>query len=353
MIILSCLGFPALAEDTDASSVYQITDVAVDITADTAAHARDQAVVKAQRSALEQLLTRLGSDTSIAGKQSDDDIATLVQAFEVQQERTSSVRYIGTFTVQFKPNSVRNLLNKSGSNYSEARSRPIVVLPISTYNGRQILWEDSTKWRSAWDDAAKGSGLVPLIIPSGDLEDIAILSTAEAIKGKPEAMQAMIEKYQAGSALVAILKSDPDHPTAGQPLEIEAIKYDAYGKASEPMKIDPTAATDKSALSQIVRQIRDKLEGGWKQSAKVSKGPSSHLPVNVPIDSLPAWMAIKKKLGNSPMVNKINTIVLTRGEAKIELEFNGNISDLVTALDQEGLTLEQMEPSRAWYLRIN
>src|ERR1700722_8018446 len=62
---------PVWAQTVD-TSLYQITDVPVDVTADSAAHARDQAVAGAQRAALEQLLSRLGADSSLVAKLEDD-----------------------------------------------------------------------------------------------------------------------------------------------------------------------------------------------------------------------------------------------------------------------------------------
>src|SRR6202012_495963 len=115
IVLLSLLCAPALAQTSEDSVLYSVSDVPVDITADSAAHARDQAIAEAQRSAFEQLLGRLGSDTSLASKLTDNDIATLVQNFEVQNERTSSVRYIGIFTVQFRPAATRDWLAKNGA----------------------------------------------------------------------------------------------------------------------------------------------------------------------------------------------------------------------------------------------
>ena len=117
----SAFHVSAYAQTGD-ESVYSVTDVAVDVTADSAAHARDQAITQAQRLAFGQLLERIGVDAAVGAKLSDDDIATLVQNFEVQNERTSSVRYLGIFTVQFKPNAVRTYLSGRGTNFTEERS---------------------------------------------------------------------------------------------------------------------------------------------------------------------------------------------------------------------------------------
>src|SRR5271168_3176188 len=88
--LMGFLAVPAWAQNpTPEASVYEITDVGADVTANSAAHAREQAVKQGQRTAFEQLAQRLGADPSVAAKLSDDDIAALVQSFEVQNERSS------------------------------------------------------------------------------------------------------------------------------------------------------------------------------------------------------------------------------------------------------------------------
>jgi hypothetical protein len=54
LLLLTLPGVSAQAQVPDLG-VYQVTDVASDVTADSAAHARDQAIIQAQRIALEQL----------------------------------------------------------------------------------------------------------------------------------------------------------------------------------------------------------------------------------------------------------------------------------------------------------
>ncbi len=95
-----------------AANPYTVTDVKIDVTADSAAHARDQALTQAQRKAYEQLCARLEADGD-AKKLSDDDIASLVQSFEVQNERLSAVRYIGIYTIHFNPSAVQRAISVS------------------------------------------------------------------------------------------------------------------------------------------------------------------------------------------------------------------------------------------------
>jgi hypothetical protein len=98
---------PVLSAET-----FTVKDVNADVTADNASHARDQALMQAERSALSQLYTRMGA-TDVSAKLSDDAVALLVQSFEVQSEKQSSVRYIGVFTIHFKPAATAKKIGKS------------------------------------------------------------------------------------------------------------------------------------------------------------------------------------------------------------------------------------------------
>jgi hypothetical protein len=354
ILFLSLIAAPVRAQGGDDAVLYEVTDVAADITADSAAHARDQAIAEAQRSAFEQLLTRLGADSSLAGKLTDDDIATLVQNFEVQNERTSSVRYIGVFTVHFRPMATRDWLAKNGATYTETRSKTILILPVYVSNGHPVLWEEHTKWWTAWENSHNAS-VVPVMLPAGGLDDISVLSSDEAAKGDSEAIKALIDKYQAGGAAVATLTGDLEN--AGAPFKVSITRYDADGTAGEPTTLSLPPASDKesidNALAQAVRQAHGVLESSWRQViAKSTSAPAEKLPVIVPIDTLDEWNLIKRKLGNVRAIERTNVITLARGTTNIEIEFRGGIEQLQDELEQQELTLTQDSMNGAWILQM-
>lgn len=99
----------------EAAEPYLITGVPVDVTATDAATARDQAIVEGQRLGLKMLLEQLvGIDRAATiVLPGDEVIGDMVQDFEVEQERLSSVRYIGVLTYRFAAAPVDRLLGKS------------------------------------------------------------------------------------------------------------------------------------------------------------------------------------------------------------------------------------------------
>jgi len=116
---------------------YTVTDVNADVTADTSAHARDQALMQAERTAYAQLCARL-NQSECAAKMSDDAIGALVQSFEVQSEHLSAVRYIGVFTISFKPAAVQKKLGGAGEDAKA--TGPVSHLTIAVQTDTLASW---------------------------------------------------------------------------------------------------------------------------------------------------------------------------------------------------------------------
>lgn len=348
IILLSLLLPPQLtmAQDDNDRALFEVNDVVADVTAANAAAARDQAIMQAQRDALGQLLTRLGADTALAAKQNDDQLARLVQGFEVQQERTSAVRYIGTFTVQFKPQAVRALLSGAGGTVTLARGKPEVILPVVISNNRAILWEDTTPWRKAWEDAAQRGGLIPLIVPPGDIDVIALINGQEALAGKPDALAAIMSKYQVENLAVATWR-EPAQPTG--PVQLELTRFTPEGGNGTPVQLSLNASP--TAITDGVKALQRELEKDWRSANQTqTSSPIVTLPVTVPAQNLASWTSMVLLLTEVKPVRRTNIIALSRGHANIELEYAGDLPSLQSALLQKGLMLQQAQ-NGGWLLR--
>ncbi len=99
MVIL--LALPARAAEP-----YVVPGVSVDVTADSASAAKDQAIVDAQRKAFMNLATQLVPGGPIPNV-SDKAIGDMVSDFHVEQEKFNTNEYTGTFTFRFRQNPVR------------------------------------------------------------------------------------------------------------------------------------------------------------------------------------------------------------------------------------------------------
>ncbi|MEA1674960.1 DUF2066 domain-containing protein [Nitrospirillum sp. BR 11163] len=133
------VGSRAEAGKTSAAAEQAFVEqgVDVDVTAGNANQARDQAILQAQREALARLFRKLtpAADGRQPPAVSQGELEALVAGFELEQERASSVRYVGRFTVRFRPAAVRQLLQQNGVRYAEMVGKPALVLPLDATGG--------------------------------------------------------------------------------------------------------------------------------------------------------------------------------------------------------------------------
>lgn len=332
---------PAGAQENQAS--YRVDDLHVDVTAKTAASARDEAIIAAQRDAFEQLLARLGTEDRDPAT-TDEVIASLVQAFEIQKEHARGARYTGTLSIQFRPTSVRELFGFWGSEFVDARAQPTVVLPIWLQKGRAILWEETTPWRSAWEEVAKQSGLVPLIVATGELNDISKISTQEALEGKRAALQQIMAEYKAGGVCVVAIDYTPGRAARGE-AQIFMASYGGEGLVKGAaikwvQKLKP-AENAEEAMQDAARHVISRIEKEWRTKKKLPSGRPVFLPADVKVPTLAGWASIRQKMREIPLVTNAHVVTMRRGLVHIELEFRGDIPVLQQALADKGLSLLQ------------
>ena len=106
----------AFAASARAETFLTVSDVPVDVTAKDAATARDQAIAVAQSKAWDKLVKQLVTDPAQQARihPSQQEIESFVQDFGVENERVSTVRYIGLYDVRFREGRVRKYLADSG-----------------------------------------------------------------------------------------------------------------------------------------------------------------------------------------------------------------------------------------------
>lgn len=157
----------AQAADDDA---FTVTGVRVDVTAESALAAREQAFDKAQTDAFTELADRMLPDSQAESFTPPDPatISGMVRDFEITDEHLSNVRYVGTYTFRFRGDAVRHFLGAQGVSYTDVRSKPVLILPYFQKGAQTVLWGGDNPWLSAWNGSQSPRGLVPVVVPIGD-----------------------------------------------------------------------------------------------------------------------------------------------------------------------------------------
>ena len=334
ILVLPVAGLTA----AQAQEIYTVRGIAVDATAETPVAARELAVTQGRRAAFDRLVTRLvpSREAVHVPPQTDAELGNLVLGFEVANERSSAVRYIADMTVAFDPARVRALLMRIGAPFAETRSLPVLVVPVVDSGSGAILWEDPNPFRFAWEQARLPSGLVPLVVPYGDLADIRDLTTDQVIAGDVEALSRIAERYGARDSLVVRA-----FPRAGGAVQIAVQRLGPTGFDSTLIETVEAGegADDPARFAAAVARTVVLVEDAWKRENLIRAGLESRVTVTVPIDSLRRWLSIREALDRTIIVPRFDVVQLTKREALVDLWVNGDAEQLRVALEQRDLRL--------------
>lgn len=340
-----------------ASDIFTVRDVAVDETASTAAEARQQALAVGQRRAFRRLMDRLVPEDQkpLVPTVDPNFLQYYVLDFSVNNERTSAVRYLADLTFRFNPQEVRNLLRQNGVAFSETRSKPVVVLPVySDTVTEPTLWLEANPWRDVWAQRPGDDGLVPMVVPLGDVGDIATIDAQGALAGDAEALRTIAANYGAEDVLVtaATLSGNPDDGSGV--LEVVTRRYqDGSATITRRDKlIQVTGEPIDGFLMRAAERVDSAVQEHWKQQYLLQFGNQRSILVFVPLGGLDDWLTVRRRLQGIAAIQETTLDTLSRREAQLEISFVGDEQRLTRALAQRDLFLA-LRPDSNWELTLS
>ncbi len=343
---------PAPAQTAD--RLFTVTDIAVDVTADSAVAAQQRAIATAERRAFRQLLEKLApADAERLNEAVDaSELPALVRDFSVEDERTGRTSYRAIMTVRFRPAAVTARLAREGVQLGQVEDETLVVLPV--FDGPQgpVLWDDPNPWRRAWSTTQVPQGLASLVVPLGDLGDIRSVSVEQAVVGNAGALEAIATKNGANGVLVA--SATPGQATAATPgaaqalapLTINLRRYRGTNLIGTTEITVAPAPTDtvESLFAKAVPEVAGAVDRTLEQAAVVGGGQASgggagQLDVIMSFDSIGDWADAQRRLRRVAAVGSIQIRALRRRSVQFDLRFAGDQALLDQQLAQNGLQL--------------
>ncbi len=342
-----CQGAPG---DGD---VFAVLDVAVDTTAQTAAKAREKALVNGHRAAFERLMSRLVPRTlrQDEPEATADRITQLVRSFGVDQEKTSAVRYLATLRFAFDRDGVRRFLREAGLAFAETRSKPVLVLPVLRRAGVYLLWDAQNTWRRAWSALPPPDGLVPFIVPNGDLADVNDISADQAVRGRQDRLDVILARDGATDAILALAVIDTRRLGNAPVVQVTITRFGA--RDADRTTVLAVVAKPGDSIEQTIAAAAplaaSQIEEDWKLDNLLRFDLPRELIAIMPLDDLSDWVIMKRLLSEIAFIEASELLALSRLGATVRLRYFGNSEQLALALSQRDVRLA--EDDNGWTLR--
>jgi len=355
-VLVFALGAAAVPRAGHAlTDVFTVSDIAVDETAETAAAAREAAHAEGHVLAMQKLLARLLPREELARLRELElpEIVQFVRDFEVEGERTSDVRYLARLTFRFKPDAVRAFLRAEGLVFAETESKPVLVVAVYGPAGEAMLWEDANPWARAWALRRPGEWLVPLMVPLGDLGDVASVDVNQALSGNRVHLAALAKRYGTEDVLVtqALLIGDADTGLATLQVGSSRIGTQQLQTMLATYAQEP-GETLAELLNRAANGVDADVQEAWKQRNLLRPGSQRRIIVSAPITGLADWLEVERRLGGVAAVQKSEITLMSRKRTEVDLTFVGDEQQLILALAQRDLSLT-LNPVSGWQVRLS
>jgi hypothetical protein len=350
------LTFVSVSNAWAQSALFTVEDVTVDITSSSAVAAREEAFEKAQLDAFTILAGRMLSGGAATQQIPDvDTISTMIQDYQISNEQLSTVRYVATYKFRFDDNAVRRYFNAANVPFTEVSANPALVLPFYTRNDQMILWSPYNVWLNAWNRADNLDGLVPLVVPLGDIADVSDIGGDEALDYNNARLNRLLQRYKASEAVILVATPDEtlarvsgERDAAAGSMNIQIYRTDrGYPEQVQGVQVNADGNdTLASLMDKAVTEVQKAMRSDWKQkAAAVSTADApigqNTLRVRVPYNSLKEWADTQRALRRVYGLSAFKVVSVSPKQASVDIMFDGDENRLAMALAQVNLHLDQ------------
>jgi hypothetical protein len=350
-------ALPAQASD----AIFTVGNYPVDARADDAVAAKKAAIADGQKAALRSLLKRLVPVTAYPRlhKLQIARADMLLSGISVRSERNSPTEYIANLDFAFRPDGVRQLLDRENLPFVDIQAPPITIVPVWQADTAPIPGVQADAWRNAWAAVDVAHALTPAKLeplkPGIHPDTIAALA-----RGDTTLLRTFAGEYGGEERLIAaILVPLPKE----RKLQVTLSGRDAVGsiawlKTYRFDAEDPGYAIELAAVVSL-----GVLEGRWKASGARAQGPvripgsdqmagqqtvssaivgdGGAIRLSVEFRDMGEWSQISKRLSQVPGVADIDVVGLSGRSARITLTYPEGAAHLAEIVPEHGLSLRQ------------
>lgn len=324
--ILIC--FALLTFSAKATPQYE-TDVSVDITAKTVTEAKKQAMAKATRDALAQVVRRISTEKSVQelNELNDNQLQHFISGIMVLMEKSSDVRYIADLRISVNEEVLTAYMAENNMPFVAAEEQEVLVVPLlEKEDGSLDLWSDTNVWRQAFLNKGKiQRGNLTVRVINKNLGNISAVQTNRYFDMSDGEYNELAGFNQIDK--IYVLKYVPKDKKV-------------YVKSFPKREVEELQINDKS-IAEAVNMTLSLLKG----DANTEMVESAQEIVKTAYDiiytypQLAKWSALKRLLEENPLVDRFEIVSMGNGKVRFRFEFNGTVEKLQANLGEAGYQL--------------
>lgn len=344
----------AQVQEEEHDALYSVEGLLVRALGRSGLEAREKAMRFGHISALRQVAERLVPEAQWGAipTPSEKDFEAMVVGLDVSGEQQANTSYLGLMSLRFDPAKLHTFLADNGVEVAARAEKPLLLVLVSEdTNGEPILWDPEAAWLKAWQPSPLQGTVLPSTQIGGDLQDREILDTTNALAPTPDMLAALREAYQADALLYANARELTGSGADIARLEV-ILRQDGELPRLASQVVTCERQSDEAArvfyrrcASQVASLVLEAWKTEHRQSALAEireEIPASQLQ-RIPVFALvldPSGFAfMQQKVLQAPNVRALSLIEQRQNGAIANLDFVGQVTDIVQQLPQVGVNI--------------
>lgn len=178
-------------------------------------------------------------------------------------------------------------------------------------------------------------------MPLGDFEDVSAISADQASVGDMQRLGVVMRRYGTDGVLLMHAVQSQSQSAIERP--VFDITLRSLGTGQENTRIERFEGSIGEAAEPVLQRAALTLvrgiEEAWLSETALDFSQQASLDVSVQLNSLTDWLAMQKRLTQTPVIQRIDMRALSVNGAQVNLQFLGTPEKLAAALSQQGLML--------------
>ena len=317
-LVLGCLLSVLMCFNAYAKPQYEF-DVSVDVTAENVVEAKKQAMEKAMRDGINNVLLMVSTESSISEfeKLNSNQLQHFIAGVMVLMEKASDVRYIADLRITVDGDVLKAYLKENMLPIVVGEEQDVLVVPVMLQKGGKAdLWGNGNIWREAFvkqRDLKKGNLNIQVI--EKNLGNITLLD-ASRFYDMTEAEYSELSSFNRMETIYVAQYMPDDNK----------VMVKSY-----PQKEETEILIDDKSLEMLIDDVlgtfRDvKKETQIEQNSGVVA--EEKMFVLFTYKNLGEWVKLKRHLETYPQIQNIKVISMMNGKVHFSCMFNGVIEKL-------------------------
>lgn len=331
-----------------------------------AVEARELAIAEAEKRGFLRLMEQRmpAKAEQIVNAYDPAQISTMVQSYEILDERMTDKSYRATLRLQFNQSIIDQILSRAEQIAAQAEQQaPLaetadggavpmekeatLILPAFRNESGIMLWDEANKWRDFVNNSAV-SASHKLVMPFGDPTDRLMIDSGNVTNASYGLLEPLAKRYGAQSVVVAIAESVYGSNPARVNVTIRHLTPESMTEQRMILQDKTVGHALRAGAGKLVNYILEARERRIEQATTI---PLMEVDARMDFSSMRDWEAAKRRLRQIPAMEGIKIHKADWDGMDFALAFRGDAEQLGRELNRVNLKVEKLEEKLRLRLR--